>query len=165
MKKIFLLCFGFAISHSAFAVSEKNLQDIIECKTDFDGYYELGADYEEKLNALGWHKDTEETGFLQIYTSKALHQFFGMKTNKIALSGNTIVAMFPQTALETLKNTYKIEKDNSLPFPYFKGEKLLTKTENESFSLTKALVLTDLVDPGKQTHITAFGCSYRMAEK
>lgn len=143
------------------SLTTQQLQNLIECKSDVDGYHAFGENYEQQLKQLGWQrKDDANQPFLYIYKNKQPLNIFGHPTQEIALAGQGVVAVYRNTDYRPLAKELSIQQHPEfVGIPLFRGEKII-KTEPataDRFTFYHKLVLSEMT--GKSP-MSILGCTY-----
>ena len=150
-----------SVTFAEHSFNTQQLQNLIECKSNVDGYHAFVENYEQQLKQLGWQrKDDANQPFLYIYKSKQPLNIFGHPTQEIALAGQGVVAVYRNTDYRPLAKELSIQQHPEfVGIPLFRGEKTI-KTEPataERFTFYHKLVLSEMT--GKSP-MSILGCIY-----
>lgn len=157
MKKLLIASILLAIVSPAFALTEKSLRSVIECKSQYDDMMELS---EENLQKLGWKKKQQSNMWMYVYESKEEHTFFGHSTHLIASTSTGMLALFEPSLLNTFIKKYEIKEDKTFKWSYYRGLRTLEKRTDVWPSYVKNLNVSELVNQEDDTAYTAIGCSF-----
>ncbi len=156
---IFIFCLkSLMFSQQTFAVTENELQKIIECKSDYDTYEEVWDNHKTILKKLGW-TDTSDPDSITIYTYEHIKpiEIFNKSTQKIGILGGGIVAYFPKEETQPLSQLLNISNDPKLESTqFFVGEKLINSQKETKYKITvhKKIIMIGLDD-------IAIGCNFQ----
>lgn len=148
---IFIFCLkSLMFSQQTFAVTENELQKIIECKSDYDTYEEVWDNHKTILKKLGW-TDTSDPDSITIYTYEHIKpiEIFNKSTQKIGILGGGIVAYFPKEETQPLSQLLNISNDPKLESTqFFVGEKLINSQKETKYKITvhKKIIMIGLDD-------------------
>lgn len=156
---IFIFCLqSLMFSQQTYAVTENELQEIIECKSDYDTYEKVLDNHKTILKKLGW-TDTSDPDSLAIYTynhTKPI-EIFNKSTQKIGIFGSSIVAYFPKEETLSLSKLLNISNNPKLESTqFFVGEKLINSQKETKYKITvhKKIIMIGLDD-------IAVGCNFQ----
>lgn len=145
----------------AFATTTEQLKQLIECKSDAEGYHAFAEDYEQQLKQLGWQrKDDPNQPLLYIFKHAKALNVFGHPTQEIALAGQGVVAVYRNTDYKPLAKELNIQQHPEfVGIPLFRGEKLVATEAKtaDRFTFYHKLVLSEMT--GKSP-MSILGCTY-----